>query len=182
MSKRGDVGETKTVNSLRTIPMPGYLLPQLKRWKLECPVSAGSLVFPGEPDGNGQRGDIDADKLLRNVLRRALRKAGLSELRFHDLRHLAASFMVEAGVNVKRAQEILGHASERTTLAIYTHTLRRQHDDTADKIGSPGRAHDAVERSGNNRETIDDAKPEEAGVSDCWIGSPGRTRKLRESG
>jgi len=33
-----------------------------------------------------------------------------------------------------QAQEILGHASERTTFAIYTHSMRRTRDDSADKI------------------------------------------------
>ena len=34
----------------------------------------------------------------------------------------------EAGVPPKRAQEILGHADVRTTLAIYTHAMKRKHD------------------------------------------------------
>jgi hypothetical protein len=43
--------------------------------------------------------------------------------------------MHQAGVPLKRAQEILfGHASERTTLAIYTHSMQGTHDHSADKI------------------------------------------------
>ena len=34
----------------------------------------------------------------------------------------------------KRAQEILGRADVRTTLSIYTHAMRRKHDDSADKM------------------------------------------------
>jgi len=37
-------------------------------------------------------------------------------------------------VSVKRARYILGRQSDRTTLVIYTQTMRRQHEDTADKI------------------------------------------------
>lgn len=111
---------TKTERSLRTVPVPGYLIPELKRWKLLCPRTASGLAFPAEPDNRGARGPIDADKLLRNILRRALRKAGLPPLRFHDMRHLAGTLMSEAGVPPERAQEILGHADIRTTLAIYT--------------------------------------------------------------
>jgi hypothetical protein len=44
------------------------------------------------------------------------------------------SYRSRGRVPLKRAQEILGHASERTTLAIYTHNMRRTHDDSADKI------------------------------------------------
>jgi integrase len=95
-------------------------------------ASVCSSSGPGEPDARGERGPIDADVLLRQVLRRALRKARLPPLGFHDLRHMAGTLMHEAGVPLKRAQEILGHASERTTLAIYTHAMRRTHDDSAD--------------------------------------------------
>jgi integrase len=59
---------------------------------------------------------------------------GLPPVRFHDLRHLAGTLMSEAGVPPKRAQEILGHADVRTTLAIYTHTLKRKHDDSANRM------------------------------------------------
>jgi integrase len=43
------------------------------------------------------------------------------------MRHLAGTLMSEAGVPPKRAQEIRGHADVRTTLAIYTHTMRCKH-------------------------------------------------------
>jgi integrase len=108
---------TKTPHSIRTVPIPDYLIPDLIHWKSVCPDSCGDLVFPGPPNELGNRGPIDADKLLRNILRRALRKAGLPPVRFHDLRHLAGTLMSEAGVPPKRAQEILGHADVRTTLA-----------------------------------------------------------------
>lgn len=44
------------------------------------------------------------------------------------------ALMSEAGVLRKRAQEILGHADVRTALAIYTHTMKRKHDDSTDKM------------------------------------------------
>jgi integrase len=77
--RREDDG-TKTENSLRTIPVPAYLIPELQRWKLACPPTARGLVFPGEPDDDGARGPIDADKLLRNILRRATAHAILDRL------------------------------------------------------------------------------------------------------
>ena len=126
-NRRGEEAATKTENSVRPIQVPAYLIPELKRWKLACPVTVRGLVFPGEPNAAGERHPIDADVLLRHILRRALRRAGLPPLRFHDLRHMAGTLMHEAGVPLKRAQEILGHASERTTLAIYTHSMRRTH-------------------------------------------------------
>jgi hypothetical protein len=81
-----------------------YLIPELKRWSWPAPsrhrgwsslASLRSIV--------SERGPIDADKLLRNILRRALRKAGLPPLRFYDMQHLAGTLMSEAGVPPKRA-------------------------------------------------------------------------------
>ncbi len=162
----------KTESSIRTVPIPDYLIADLTQWKLRCPPSSGDLVFPGPPDAQGDRGPIDADKLLRNILRRALRKAGLPALRFHDMRHLAGTLMSEAGVPPKRAQEILGHADVRTTLAIYTHTLKRKHDDSANRMAEIAGLADV----GNKWETIADPGSQEPGVSNCLIGSPGRIR------
>lgn len=68
------MGATTTERSVRTITLPAYLVPHLKRWKLACPLSPAGLVLPGEPDASGVRGAIEADKLLRNILRSALRK------------------------------------------------------------------------------------------------------------
>ena len=175
-NRRGEEAETKTENSIRPIQIPAYLIPELKRWKLACPVTDRGLVFPGEPNAQGERHPIDADVLLRNILRRALRRAGLPPLRFHDLRHMAGTLMHEAGVPLKRAQEILGHASERTTLAIYTHSMRRTHDDSADKIAALAGLSAPLGDLGNIRETIDSVEREGTELSDCIIGSPGRIR------
>jgi len=171
-TRRREDDATKTESSLRTVPVPSYLIPELTRWKLACPPTARGLVFPGPADEAGHRGPIDADKLLRNLLRRALRRAGLPPLRFHDMRHLAGTLMSEAGVPPKRAQEILGHADVRTTLAIYTHAMRRKHDDAADRMADIAGLSDV----GNKRETSGSVEPEETQLSDCFHGSPGWNR------
>lgn len=105
---------------MRPIPVPAYLIPELKHGKLACPIIERGLVFSREPIAKGERHPIDADILLRRILRRALRRAGLPELRFHDPRHMAGTLMHEARAPLKRGQEILAHVSERTTLSIYS--------------------------------------------------------------
>jgi integrase len=52
--------------------------------------------------------------------RRAVKRAGLAGFRFHDLRHSAASFWVQAGVPLNTVREILGHRSLTMTLR-YAH-------------------------------------------------------------
>lgn len=50
-------------------------------------------------------------------------RAGLSRLRFHDLRHLFATHNLQRGEHLKVVSEILGHADVGTTLDLYSHVL-----------------------------------------------------------
>jgi integrase len=50
-----------------------------------------------------------------------LRRAGLPSIRFHDLRHTAATLLLRRGVNPKVVSEMLGHANISITLDIYSH-------------------------------------------------------------
>lgn len=69
------------------------------------------------------------------MLTKLQNKAGLPHCRFHDLRHLCASIMLLQGVNVKVAQERLGHKDISTTLNIYSHVLPSSAREAAEKIG-----------------------------------------------
>jgi integrase len=52
-----------------------------------------------------------------------LTKAGLSQIRFHDLRHTCATILLSRGVHAKFVQELLGHATIAITLDTYSHVL-----------------------------------------------------------
>ncbi|MFL5655168.1 MAG: tyrosine-type recombinase/integrase, partial [Ktedonobacteraceae bacterium] len=52
-----------------------------------------------------------------------LQKAGLPDIRFHDLRHSAATMLLGMGVHPKIVQEILGHNQISMTLDTYSHVL-----------------------------------------------------------
>lgn len=67
---RGDAAEVKAEHSVCTVPMPAYLVPEFKQWKLACPVAAEGFVFPSDSDMKGRRRAIGTHDLLRggNVL------------------------------------------------------------------------------------------------------------------
>jgi integrase len=57
---------------------------------------------------------------LKKAFSGALRRAGVAELRFHDLRHTAATRMIENGASIVAVSKILGHADLKTTMR-YAH-------------------------------------------------------------
>lgn len=65
----------------------------------------------------------------------ACARAGTSaRFRIHDLRHTAASLMIQAGYPPKMLQEIMGHASITTTLDLYGHLYPGEMDRYADRL------------------------------------------------
>jgi integrase len=53
--------------------------------------------------------------------RRFLKRHNLKQIRLHDLRHSAASLLIEEGIDLKTIQERLGHKKYQTTADIYAH-------------------------------------------------------------
>jgi integrase len=73
---------------------------------------------------------LDASNLRKDFLR-ILFEAGLPMMRFHDLRHTAASLMFNHGIPVIVVSRRLGHAKASTTLDIYGHLLTEMQDKAA---------------------------------------------------
>ena len=68
--------------------------------------------------------------------RRAKQTAGVQDVRFHDLRHFAASGMIAAGCDVVTVQRALGHARATTTLTVYAHLWPTAEDRTRQAVTS----------------------------------------------
>gem|GEM_PF-6528002 len=60
---------------------------------------------------------------LQRFLDAALQRAGLPDIRFHDLRHTAGTLLMREDGRVVAAQRRLGHAKASTTLNLYGHAL-----------------------------------------------------------
>jgi len=68
---------------------------------------------------------------------RSLDRAGLPRLRFHDLRHSAATLLLGRGVHPKIVSEMLGHSQIAITLDLYSHvtpTMQRQATDAMEAV------------------------------------------------
>jgi integrase len=114
--------EPKTKSSRRRIEVTPAALAALNVHRQQ--MLAAGLYCPDGPvfvdtEGNWLR----KSNVRRRSFDRALKKAGLPAIRFHDLRHTAATLMLLSGINVKAVAATLGHSKASTTLNIYAHKL-----------------------------------------------------------
>jgi integrase len=65
----------------------------------------------------------DAKSIINRDVRPALRRTGLPDIRWHDLRHTCATLLLGRGVHPKLVQHLLGHASITMTLDRYSHWI-----------------------------------------------------------
>jgi len=95
---------------------------QIKKWQ------ENGLIFPTT---------IGTPMAARNMyedFRKILRRIGLPAVRFRDLRHTAATLMLQQGVHPKIVQERLGHADINMTLNIYSHVLPSMQEEAVEKL------------------------------------------------
>ncbi|HEU5376559.1 MAG TPA: site-specific integrase [Ktedonobacteraceae bacterium] len=127
----------KTKSGRRPVRLPQVILRSLEAQRdyiRGVRLAAGpcwkdhDLVFPNRVGDH-----MDHWVVLRSF-KQLVEKAGLPVMRFHDLRHSAATLLLAAGVNVKVVQEMLGHADIRTTLGMYGHVLPDMQKDASDKM------------------------------------------------
>ncbi len=60
-----------------------------------------------------------------------LKRAGLPHVRFHDLRHTAATLVLAQGTHPKVVSEMLGHGTIALTLDTYSHLVPALHEQAA---------------------------------------------------
>lgn len=102
----------KTKNSYRTVAISQQAAEVLRQQKAKI---NDEYVFPS-PNG----GPISPDS-VNNLLKRVLARAGISRVRFHDLRHTFATVALQNGVDIKTVSGMLGHFSAGFTLDTYAH-------------------------------------------------------------
>jgi len=93
-----------------------------ERWQENDLIFPSTIGTPMEP---------------RNLIRfhdETLQKFGLPPIRFHDLRHTAATLMLQQGTNPKIVQERLGHASIQLTMDTYSHVLPDMQNEIANRM------------------------------------------------
>lgn len=114
----------KSAASVRDIRIPSVLVEYLKNWRTE------SEAMPGFSED--WRITATTDPLVAATLRKRLdhifRDTGLPRITIHEFRHTHASFLVNAGVNIKEISRRLGHSSVEVTWSVYAHLYPNQEE------------------------------------------------------
>lgn len=105
------ITEPKTEYSVRTIPIPKFLIAILKQYRSNEDI----YIFT---KSNKPKDPRALEKYFKDLLL----KCGIRDLVFHSLRHTYATRSREAGIDIKILSELLGHSSYKITLDIYVHT------------------------------------------------------------
>jgi integrase len=114
------VKEPKTKASRRTITVPDFAMNALHEHRKKM-VAKG---FTDRPVFCSLQGGImSAQNLRKRTFKPILQRAGLPDMRFHDLRHTHASTLLSKGKSIKAVSRRLGHSSVSITLEVYAHVL-----------------------------------------------------------
>jgi integrase len=109
---RGKFGTPKSKRSSRSVPLADEVAADLERlFQASAYQADEDLVF-----GHPHTGRPMSRSQLLKRFKRALERAGVRPLRFHDLRHTFGTRMAAAGVPMRTLQEWMGHRDYKTTL------------------------------------------------------------------
>ena len=100
----------KTDSSIRTIPIPSFLIPILKSYQSEDDI----FVITGKKHGMEPR-------VCLRKFKKVIQNTDIADYTFHACRHTFATRCIEVGIDPKTLSELLGHASVNTTLDRYVH-------------------------------------------------------------
>ena len=125
----GEVVEAplKTKNSYRSVSIGQDAVEILREQQRK---SNSEYVFPS-PTG----GPISPDSVL-HMLHRVLKRAGLPQIRFHDMRHTFATVALQNGVDIKTVSGMLGHYSAGFTLDTYAHVTTQAQRQAANTMAN----------------------------------------------
>ncbi|HLI06628.1 MAG TPA: tyrosine-type recombinase/integrase [Ktedonobacteraceae bacterium] len=131
--------EPKTAKGRRMISLPAFVVEVLQRHRIqqqEQRREIGDAWIDKDLVFTNAQGYFYSSSTLRKVFRRFLVSIGLPHIRFHNLRHSAATILLAMGVHPKVVQEILGHSQITMTLDVYSHALPTMQEDVTKRWDS----------------------------------------------
>lgn len=122
------IDSPKSKKSVRTLPVPGFLLEIIKK--------RYNLVIPNAYFLTGKTSRYKEPRRVEYQFKKITDRCGLKEVNFHALRHTFATRLTEHGTDVKTLSELMGHANIKTTLK-YMHSSEQQKRAVMNCFASP---------------------------------------------
>jgi len=116
---RGEVGPTKTPESVASLPLIQPIAGLLELWRPKCPTTNEGWMFPNEHNRPRDFRDFTQD-----VMRPAVQAKGHVWKGLYAGRRGAGTMLVELTGNLVAAQELLRHKSMTTTAQFYKKQTR----------------------------------------------------------
>lgn len=126
----------KTHEGYRTISISSFVLSELKKHRaVMLQEKLSSEEYFDHDLVVCQKNGMPASKTnFHKFWKRQLRKSGVREIRFHDLRHTCASLLFSIGTHPKVVQELLGHSSIKITMDTYSHMLPNMQSEAVEAL------------------------------------------------
>ena len=128
----------KNKSSKRTIPVPAKTIEALKKYRTQVnkeKLRLGSTYSDLDLINCNEVGEVLKRCTFRAHFKKIIKKAGVKEIRFHDVRHTHATLLLKQGVNPKIISERLGHTDISMTLRIYSHILPNMQKEAVENFG-----------------------------------------------
>jgi len=125
---------TKTASSRRTLPLTPEIKSHLERLQEEQRQNRkffGNTYVENDYVCKREDGSMFRPGYVSERFYKLIRRHGLPVIRFHDLRHSAATMLLSCGCSLKEIQEWLGHSDISTTSNIYAHLQYKAKEEMA---------------------------------------------------
>lgn len=125
----------KTKSSRRKIPVPDFVMKALaahKRNQDEWRSLTKGMYQDHDLVICTNTGTMQCPHNLVRTMKRLIKQSGVTEIRFHDIRHTHASILIAEGVDIVKISDRLGHANPKVTMEFYAHLLPNSHNELAD--------------------------------------------------
>ena len=129
--------EPKTKSSIRKIsisPSICTLLRKYKVWQNQEKLKAGDRWIEHDRLFTQWNGKPISPDTVTDRFGKFIKRSNLPHVTLHSLRHTNATLMIAEGTDVCTVSKRLGHANTATTLNIYTHALKTNDREAADKL------------------------------------------------
>jgi len=141
--------EPKTKNSRRSVLIAPFALEALREHRvhqLEAKLKAGAYWQEHDYVFCTLHGTHLGPNHVVEEFKKVLKQAGLPDIRFHDLRHSAATLLLSLGVHPKVVQELLGHTQISMTMDVYSHVLPSMQQDAMSKLNAVLKVHEVKQK------------------------------------